>query len=155
MRRVIHFSFVLFLPFPLYCKWACNKQELFGSCLISVARDYELMWILGADADEEAGTASIERISALVKENGGEIVSAEPWGRRTLAYEVSKNVEGSYFLAILKLDSSITPLLERTITSDQDIIRHMLIRHDKPVPAAADVDDSDDRRGGNRRGRRT
>ena len=130
-------------------------RGLFRSYLISVARDYELMWILGAEADEEAGEASIERISALVKENGGEVVSAEPWGRRTLAYEVSKNREGSYFLAILKLDSSFTPELERTIESDQDIIRYMLIRHDKPVPVAADVEESDDRRGGNRRGRRT
>lgn len=114
-----------------------------------------MMWILGADADEDAGTASMERITALIKENGGEVISVEAWGRRTLAYEVSKNHEGSYFLAILKLDSSFTPVLERTVESDQAIIRHMLIRHDKPVPVAADTEESDDRRGGNRRGRRT
>ena len=129
--------------------------RLFRSYLISVTREYELMWILGAEADEEAGNASVERITTLVKENGGDVASAEPWGRRTLAYEVSKNLEGSYYLAFLKLDSSFTPELERTLESDQDIIRHMLIRHDKPVPVAADVEESDDRRGGNRRGRRT
>ena len=113
------------------------------------------MWILGAEADEEAGNASMERVSALVETNGGKVTSTEAWGRRTLAYDVSKNVEGSYFLAILKLDSEFTPILERAIEADQDIIRHMLIRHDKPVPAASDVEESDDRRGGNRRGRRT
>ena len=131
------------------------KRCLFRSCLIPVTRDYELMWILGAEADEDAGTESIERVTTLVKENGGEVVSAEPWGKRTLAYEVSKNLEGSYFFAVLKLDSSITPELERTLETDQDIIRYMLIRHDKPVPVGADVEESDDRRGGNRRGRRT
>ncbi len=130
-------------------------RGLFRSYLISVSRDYELMWILGSEADEEAGNASMERITSLVKENGGEVISAEPWGRRTLSYEVSKNMEGSYFFAILKLDSSFTPVLERTLETDQDIIRHMLIRHDKPVPVGSDVEESDDRRGGNRRGRRT
>lgn len=113
------------------------------------------MWILGADADEEAGNASMERVSALIKENGGEVVSVEGWGRRTLAFEVSKNAEGTYFLAILKLDSAFTPALERAVETDQAIIRYMLIRHDKPVPVASDSEESDDRRGGNRRGRRT
>jgi small subunit ribosomal protein S6 len=109
------------------------------------------MWILGADADEEASTGSLEKVSSFVTENGGEVVSNDPWGRRTLSYEIEKNSEASYFLANFKLDSAKAPDLERTLDADQDVLRYLLLRHDKPAPAEPERDDSQDRRRSGRR----
>jgi small subunit ribosomal protein S6 len=116
-----------------------------------VTRDYELMWILGEDADEAASTGSLEKVSSFVAENGGEVVSNDLWGRRTLSYEIEKNAEASYFLANFKLDSAKAPDLERTLDADQDVLRYLLLRHDKPVPAEPERDDSQDHRRSGRR----
>ena len=118
------------------------------------------MWLLGADADEDAGVASVEKVTALIKDGGGDVDNAALWGRRTLAYQVNKNKEGSYFLANFKLDSAATPTLERALDADQDVIRHILIRHNKPVPMVEESDEPEERgrdRGGrdNRRPRRS
>jgi len=120
------------------------------------------MWLLGADADEDAGAASVEKVTALIKDGGGELENAALWGKRTLAYQVEKNKEGSYFLANFKLDSAATPTLERALDADQGVIRHILIRHNRPVPMVVEADEPEERsrdrdRGGrdNRRPRRS
>jgi small subunit ribosomal protein S6 len=118
------------------------------------------MWLLGADADKDAGDASVEKVTGLIKDGGGEVDNAALWGRRSLSYQIDKNKEGSYFLANFKLDSAATPTLERALDADQDVIRHILIRHDKPVPAVEELDEPEERgrdRGGrdNRRPRRS
>ena len=92
------------------------------------------MWILGADADEAAGKASIEAISALVTQHGGEMIDAEPWGRRTLSYPIKKNKEGSYFLVHFKMSQSEAPLFERAMNANQDIIRYLLVIPDMRMP---------------------
>jgi small subunit ribosomal protein S6 len=96
------------------------------------------MWILGADADEAAGKASIETISALVTQLGGEMLGAEPWGRRTLSYPIKKSKEGSYFLAHFKLLQTQAPALERALNANQDIIRYLLVIPDARTPGKAD-----------------
>ncbi|MBI4220715.1 MAG: 30S ribosomal protein S6 [Chloroflexi bacterium] len=88
------------------------------------------MWILGADADEAAGKASIEAVSALVTQNGGEMIDAESWGRRTLSYPIKKSKEGTYFLAHFKLAQTAAPAFERSLNLNQDVIRYLLITQD-------------------------
>jgi small subunit ribosomal protein S6 len=106
------------------------------------------MWLLGAEADADAGAASVDKVTAWIKDGGGKVSSAALWGRRTLSYEVANNREGTYFLANFSLDSAATQTLEQAITADQEIIRHVLIRHDKPVPMVEENDEGEERRGG-------
>lgn len=96
------------------------------------------MWILGADADEAAGKASIETISALVGQQGGEMIDAEPWGRRTLSFPIKKNKEGSYFLAHFRMPQSQGPGFERALNANQDIIRYLLTIPDERTPKKAE-----------------
>jgi small subunit ribosomal protein S6 len=95
-------------------------------------RDYELMWILPGTATEEEGNESIKRIRALVSERSGEVKSAEHWARRTLSYPIQNNREGHYFLCKFSLDSERANEVDRAVTSDQSIIRHLLTI-DEPV----------------------
>ena len=96
------------------------------------------MWILGAEADEAIGKASIESISSLVTQHSGEMIDAEPWGRRTLSYPIKKNKEASYFLAHFKLPQTETPAFERALNADQSIIRYLLVIPDEPRPKKAE-----------------
>ena len=109
-----------------------NLEEHGGSL-----RKYELVWILGSDADEEQGTESVEKITSLVTDAGGEVSGTDVWGKRTLAYPIEKNTEGYYLQANFELDGVKVPEVERAIDADQSIIRHLLVRDEiKPVVVA-------------------
>ena len=94
-------------------------------------RKYELVWILGNDAGEEQGAESVEKITSLVTDAGGEVSAMDIWGKRTLAYPIQKNNEGYYLQANFELDGTKAQELEHAIDADQLIIRHLLVR-DEP-----------------------
>ncbi|HJP28203.1 MAG TPA: 30S ribosomal protein S6 [Dehalococcoidia bacterium] len=100
-------------------------------------RKYELVWILGSDAGEEQANESIEKISSLVANAGGELAGTDIWGKRTLAYPIQKNTEGYYLQANFEIDGEKAPDLDRELGADQSIIRHLLVRDSiKPVAVA-------------------
>ncbi len=99
-------------------------------------RKYELVWILDADADEEQGTESIEKITSLVIDAGGEVTDTDVWGKRALAYPINKNSEGYYLQANFEIDGRQAQDFERAIYADQSIIRHLLVRDENPVAIA-------------------
>ena len=110
-------------------RFRANLEEHGGSL-----RKYELVWILGSDADEEQGTASVDKITSLVADAGGEMSGTDIWGKRTLAYPIQKNNEGFYLQANFELDGTKARQLEQAIDADQSIIRHLLVRDEiKPV----------------------
>jgi len=89
-----------------------------------------VMWILGGEASEEDGEASVARLSELVQGSGGEVTHTEFWGRRTLAYPIDKNVEGAYYLARFSAEPQAVGDVERAVLADQAIIRHLLTKLD-------------------------
>ena len=99
-------------------------------------RKYELVWILGGDVDEEQGTESIEKITSLIIDAGGEVTDTDVWGKRVLAYPIKKNSEGYYLQANFEIDGPQAQDLERAIYADQSIIRHLLVRDEKLVAIA-------------------
>src|SRR3712207_7128355 len=58
-------------------------------------RHYELMVILDPDLEERTIAPSLDRFLTVVTKSGG-TVSTEIWGRRRLAYEIKKQIEGIY-----------------------------------------------------------
>ena len=58
-------------------------------------RNYELMVILDPDLEERTIAPSLDRFLTVVTKSGG-TVKTEIWGRRRLAYEIKKQVEGIY-----------------------------------------------------------
>ena len=93
------------------------------------------MWILPGTVTDTEGEESVEKIKGLIAENGGQVKSAELWARRTLSYPIQKNKDGAYYLAKFSMESDSTPAFERAVTSDQSIIRHLLVK-DEPKKAA-------------------
>ena len=58
-------------------------------------RNYELMVILDPELEERTIAPSLDRFLTVVTKSGG-TVKTEIWGRRRLAYEIKKQVEGIY-----------------------------------------------------------
>ncbi|MGI6332489.1 MAG: 30S ribosomal protein S6 [Zhaonellaceae bacterium] len=91
-------------------------------------RNYELMYIINNNVDEEQRPAVIEKYKQIVLDNGGEVANVEEWGKRRLAYEVKKNREGYYVLMNFKSSTEACQELERLIKIDEAILKHLVVR---------------------------
>lgn len=103
-------------------------------------RDYELVFILRPDLEDEATQAFTDRVVNLVREYGGDVKKVEPWGRRKLAYFINRYREGYYVLVQFALDARRVNDLERWLRLNEDVVRHLVVRLDeadlkaKPAP---------------------
>ena len=91
---------------------------------------YEMMYIVRPELDEETVAAAIAKVSDLVTTNGGEVAKAEPWGRRRLAFPIKQCRDGQYVLMQFKLDPAALAEVERTLRISEDVIRYLVIRLD-------------------------
>ena len=93
--------------------------------------DYELIVVINPEIAEEEVPAAVERVTSAITTRGGEVGEVTPWGRRKLAYPISRHVEGNYVLTNIKLDPARAHELESTFLISDDILRHLLIRKDE------------------------
>ena len=94
-------------------------------------RDYELMVVLTPELDDDAVTATTERVRSLVTARGGEVADVQSWGRRRLAYPIQKFRDAFYAVAKLKLSPDAAEPLDRSLKLTDSVIRHLLVRLDE------------------------
>ncbi|MCK5763689.1 MAG: 30S ribosomal protein S6 [Clostridiales bacterium] len=93
-------------------------------------RNYETMFILKPNVEEEQRNAVIEKFKNIINE-GGEIVSVDEWGIKKLAYEIQKLKEGYYVLINFNSGSDVLNELERNYRISDDVIRFIVINLDE------------------------
>lgn len=103
-----------------------------------VKRNYELMFIVTPELDDEGTIALLKRVQDYLKEAGGEILKRDDWGVRRLAYPIEKKREGHYYLLQFTADSSRVKDFERRILLTDSILREMIIQVDE-VPSEEQV----------------
>lgn len=94
-------------------------------------RDYELVVILNPEIGDDLVGESLDRLQQTIATRGGEVVESNPWGRRRLAYPISRHLEGNYVVSQIKLDPGQVPGLESSLRISEDVIRHLIIRTDQ------------------------
>ncbi len=92
---------------------------------------YESITILNASLTDEELEAATVRIKDLITNSGGEILKADIWGRKRLAYEIKKHKKGYYILLIFKAAPSLIKKLEDLYKVFDPVIRYMVIKLDK------------------------
>ena len=90
-------------------------------------RDYEIMLILPAEADETTVGTAVDRITKAVSATGGEVGNIDRWGRRRFAYEIDHQHEGYYVVARFTGEPEVQTELERTLNLADEIIRHKIM----------------------------
>jgi small subunit ribosomal protein S6 len=91
-------------------------------------RDYELVVILSPEVTEEEVPSNIEKVSEFITTRGGTIAEVNRWGKRKLAYPISRFKEGNYILAKFKFEPGKTAELEANLQISEKILRHLLVR---------------------------
>lgn len=89
---------------------------------------YELLYIITPELDEEATKACVEKFSGIVSANGGEVVTVDEWGKRRLAYAIDYKTEGYYVLVTFNGAADLPAELERNCKIDEKILRYMVTR---------------------------
>lgn len=94
-------------------------------------RNYELLFIIRPNLDEEVNEAVINKCTAIIESQGGEVIKLDKWGKRRLAYDIQKLHEGFYVLINFKGVAAVAHELERILKINDDVIRQMIIRQEE------------------------
>jgi small subunit ribosomal protein S6 len=98
-------------------------------------RDYEILYIVRADLDDDKVQDIIKRVNTLIEKAGGSVERTNVWGKRKLAYEVKHQKEGSYILQDFQIGPDRVPELEAALKITEEVLRHLVVRKpDKPIP---------------------
>ncbi|WP_261567460.1 30S ribosomal protein S6 [Frankia gtarii] len=97
-----------------------------------MARHYELMVILDADLEERTVAPSLDQYLGVVRQGGGVVEKVDIWGRRRLAYEITKKHEGIYAVIDLHADPDVVAELDRQLVLNESVIRTKVIRLPEP-----------------------
>jgi small subunit ribosomal protein S6 len=91
-------------------------------------RSYELMIITRGSLDETAVTATIERFTTLIADQGGTVERVDHWGKRQFAYEIQHMNEGYYTVIDMQVSSEGLVELERQLRLTDEVVRHKVVR---------------------------
>ena len=90
-------------------------------------RQYELIFIVHPDIDDDALNDVIDRVSSWVSDEDGEITNIELWGKRKLAYLIRNQTEGTYVVMQTKLTMYAVSQLERNLNYLEPVMRYSII----------------------------
>lgn len=94
-------------------------------------RDYEIVLVVSPAGGDDGFTATVERVSQFIKDQGGEITKVDPWGIRKLAYPIKRHMEAFYAVTDFKLEPTAVSALEDEVGRAEDILRHIVARQDE------------------------
>ena len=90
---------------------------------------YEMIYIIDTGLEETARKELIEKVSALIESNGGEIEKVdETWGKRRLAYAIDYKTEGWYVLVTFKAPVELPRELERNLQINENVLRYLVVK---------------------------
>ena len=91
---------------------------------------YELALVVNAKIDDEARTATVEKVKEYITRFGGTVTNIDEWGKKRLAYEVQKMREGFYYFIQFDADSTCPGELEDRVRIMDNVVRYLCIRQD-------------------------
>ena len=91
---------------------------------------YELMYILRPDLDDERLQSAIDRITQQIVAAGGTVEKTDRWGRRRLAYPIAKRDEGYYVVTTFQGSGTIANEVTHLLNIAEDVMRSIVVRLD-------------------------
>lgn len=93
-----------------------------------LSHEYETIIIVRPDIEDPAVYAIAEKVEGVVGGNGGHVLDREDWGKRKLAYPISKHQKGHYLRLNFLSPATLISEIERRIRNEDSVIRFMTVR---------------------------
>lgn len=90
-------------------------------------RHYEVVFLVHPDQSDQV-PGMIERYQGLIERGSGRVHRLEDWGRRQLAYPISKIHKAHYIMMNIEVDGETLVELESAFRFNDAVIRNMIIR---------------------------
>ena len=90
---------------------------------------YEIAVLYHPDLEIDLEKAS-SKAEKIIKDNGGQIIKADNWGRRKLAYPIKKQEFAVYVFYTVDMPVDSVKKVEQTFNITDEIIRFLIIRPD-------------------------
>lgn len=107
------------------------------------AREYETIYILRPDIDADSADRLGSRLAEVIGRENGRLTKVETWGRRRLAYDITKHRRGVYvYLKYLGGGRAVAEV-ERNLRLTDGVLKYqtVLTGNDVETEAVAIVDD--------------
>jgi len=88
--------------------------------------DYELVFVVHPELDENAFKELLEKIKGWIAETGGQVTKVDLWGKRRLAYIIRKQREGVYVVMQASMAPASCATLERNMRFQEPVLRFLL-----------------------------
>jgi small subunit ribosomal protein S6 len=119
-------------------------------------RDYEIMVVLQPGLDDEGVAAAVKGVTDAVEADAGIVhftgqladrkgnVAAirDSWKTRRLAYAIEHHQEAYYAVIRFSVKPSALDEIERILNLDDDVLRHLVTRHEAGFAESPAADDS-------------
>ena len=96
----------------------------------SALRTYEVVVILDPSLEERTVQPSLDKYLNVIRKDGGTVDNVDVWGRRRLAYEITKKVEGIYAVVDLTSEPAAVLELDRQLGLNESVLRTKVMRPD-------------------------
>lgn len=101
-------------------------------------RHYEIVFLVHPDQSDQV-PSMLERYTATIKENGGQIHRLEDWGRRRLAYPINKLHKAHYVLLNIECSEEVLSELSTSFRYNDAILRNLIMREGEAITAESPI----------------
>lgn len=91
---------------------------------------YEIALVVNAKIEDEARTATVEKVKEYITTFGGAITNIEEAGKKRLAYEIQKMREGFYYFIQFDAESSSPAELEQRLRIMENVLRYLCVKQE-------------------------
>ena len=89
---------------------------------------YEVLYILSSKLEDAAREKEIEKFSALVAKQKGEVLEVNKWGVKKFAYPIDYKNDGYYVLMTFKSGPELPAELERRMRIADNVMRFKIMK---------------------------
>lgn len=87
------------------------------------AREYETLYVLRSNVDQDAARRIAERVVSVVEGAGAKLLKLDNWGRRRLAYPIAGSTRGTFVHVRYAGVGTIVTELERNLGLFDELVR--------------------------------
>jgi small subunit ribosomal protein S6 len=91
-------------------------------------RQYETVFLISPNLEEEETTKIITQISGIISKEKGKLIQEDRWGKKRLAYPIKKFEEAFYVFFHYEGDSNIPLELEKRFKQTEAILRFLTVK---------------------------
>ncbi len=89
---------------------------------------YETIFVTEPTVTDEEIDELLKGYEGVVTSAQGKVLKVEKWGKRRLAYPISRREEGIYVLMVVECPPQMVKELERRYRMNDRILRHLTVR---------------------------